>query len=111
MDRTSPSSARLETLRRVELARSTREEERMSARYGMVIDLDRCTGCGACMVACASENNMPPLPQASARTGITPMMVRKASNGMDGADRREVFLPILCMHCEHETPCVHVCPQ
>jgi molybdopterin-containing oxidoreductase family iron-sulfur binding subunit len=29
-----------------------------SNRYGMVIDLDKCTGCGTCMVACASENNV-----------------------------------------------------
>jgi len=83
----------------------------MTARYGMVIDLDRCTGCGSCMVACAAENNVPALPQATARTGLTPMLVRKVSNEMDGAARREVFIPITCMHCEHDTPCVSVCPQ
>jgi menaquinone reductase, iron-sulfur cluster-binding subunit len=83
----------------------------MSARYGMVIDLDRCTGCGSCMMACAAENNVPALPQASARTGITPMLVRKVSNGQDGNLRREAFIPILCMHCEHDTPCAKVCPQ
>ena len=27
-------------------------------KYGMVINLDKCTGCGTCMVACASENNV-----------------------------------------------------
>ncbi|HTS04715.1 MAG TPA: 4Fe-4S dicluster domain-containing protein [Candidatus Eisenbacteria bacterium] len=83
----------------------------MSARYGMVIDLDRCTGCGSCMVACGAENNVPALPQATARTGLTPMLVRRVSNGLDGNLRREAFIPILCMQCEHETPCVHVCPQ
>lgn len=84
----------------------------MSVRYGMVIDLDRCTGCGACMLACAAENNVPPLPpQATARTGITPMVVHGVSNGLEGSERREVFIPVTCMHCEHETPCVKVCPQ
>jgi molybdopterin-containing oxidoreductase family iron-sulfur binding subunit len=83
----------------------------MSARYGMVIDLDRCTGCGSCMVACAAENNVPALPQATVRTGLTPMLVRKVSNGLEGKMRREAFIPILCMQCEHETPCLHVCPQ
>lgn len=84
----------------------------MSARYGMVIDLDRCTGCGACMVACAAENNVPALPErATARTGLTPMLVRKLSNGKEGAERREAFIPIACMHCEQETPCMMVCPQ
>jgi Fe-S-cluster-containing dehydrogenase component len=81
-------------------------------RYGMVIDLDRCTGCGACMIACAAENNVPPAPpRATPRTGITPMLVHTVSNGASGAERREAFLPVMCMQCEHETPCVSVCPQ
>lgn len=84
----------------------------MSARYGMVIDLDRCTGCGACMVACAAENNVPPAhARTTTRTGITPMLVHKLSNGKEGTDAREAFIPITCMHCGHETPCVSVCPQ
>ncbi len=84
----------------------------MKTRYGMVIDVDRCTGCGACMVACAAENNVPPAAQrATARTGITPMLVHKVSNGISGEGRREAFLPVTCMQCEHETPCVKVCPQ
>ena len=84
----------------------------MSARYGMVIDLDRCTGCGACMLACAAENNVPPLSaRATDRTGLTPMLVHKVSNGLEGAARREAYIPIACMHCANEPPCVSVCPQ
>jgi molybdopterin-containing oxidoreductase family iron-sulfur binding subunit len=81
-------------------------------RYGMVIDLDRCTGCGACMIACAAENNVaPPASRANARTGLTPMRVLPVSNGLAGAARREAFVPLMCMQCGHETPCVAVCPQ
>jgi Fe-S-cluster-containing dehydrogenase component len=76
-------------------------------RYGMVIDIDRCTGCGACMIACAVENNVAPAPEAATdRTGITPMRVYPISDGS-----RTRFLPVMCMHCEHDTPCEHVCPQ
>ncbi len=37
------------------------------ARYGMVVDLDKCNGCGACAVACAVENNVPPAARARDR--------------------------------------------
>ena len=39
------------------------------ARWGMVIDLDRCTGCQACVVACKVENNVPPTGADESRQG------------------------------------------
>jgi menaquinone reductase, iron-sulfur cluster-binding subunit len=85
----------------------------MSAkRYGMAIDLDKCNGCGACMMACAVENNVPPAPQgANDRKGITWVRVFQVSNGEDGPNRKSVFVPVLCQQCGEEAPCVSVCPQ
>ena len=82
------------------------------ARYGMVIDVDRCTGCGACMVACAVENNIPPAHEgATERTGITWVRVYKITNGAPFPDNRAAWVPVLCQQCGHETPCASVCPQ
>jgi len=80
-------------------------------RYGMTIDIDRCTGCGACMLACAVENNIPPVAAANDRKGLTPIRVYQIDNGAAGAERRMAFVPVLCQQCGEETPCVHVCPQ
>jgi molybdopterin-containing oxidoreductase family iron-sulfur binding subunit len=78
----------------------------------MVIDLDRCTGCGACMVACAVENNVPPAHrETTERNGITPMRVFQISNGLPGHDQRKAFIPVLCQQCGEHTPCVSACPQ
>jgi molybdopterin-containing oxidoreductase family iron-sulfur binding subunit len=78
-----------------------------SARYGMIIDLDRCNGCGSCMVACAVENNVPP-PNAKAtpRTGLNWVRVFRVETAA-----RPAYVPVLCMQCGDETPCVSVCPQ
>jgi len=81
-------------------------------RYGMVIDLDRCTGCGNCMVGCAVENNVAPArAEANERTGITWVRVYEVTNDKPAPESERVFVPVLCQQCGHHTPCVSVCPQ
>ncbi len=80
-------------------------------RYTLLIDLDRCDGCGACSVACAIENNcaVPPA-EAGPRKSILPLRVDRVVHE-SGGEIDEVFVPIMCQHCQHHTPCVMVCPQ
>jgi molybdopterin-containing oxidoreductase family iron-sulfur binding subunit len=81
-------------------------------RYGMVIDLDRCTGCGACMMACAVENNVAPAPPGTGTaTGVTWLRVERVTDAGAGGDVDAVFVPMMCQQCGNETPCVAVCPQ
>jgi menaquinone reductase, iron-sulfur cluster-binding subunit len=88
------------------------ETTQSKSRYGMVIDLDRCTGCGACMVACAVENNVAPAEQkATERTGVTWIRVYPVTNGKAFPESDTVFIPMTCQQCGHHTPCVSVCPQ
>lgn len=69
-------------------------------RYGMVIDLDRCMGCRACMEACKVENNTP---EASFW-----MYVFRFEEG-EFPGTKVWFMPRPCMHCDN-APCVKVCP-
>jgi molybdopterin-containing oxidoreductase family iron-sulfur binding subunit len=70
------------------------------ARYGMVIDLKRCYGCYACMMACKTKNFTPP--------GVFWARVLKGEEGTFPNTVRQA-LPVLCMHCE-DPSCVEVCP-
>jgi molybdopterin-containing oxidoreductase family iron-sulfur binding subunit len=91
---------------------SAPQQQTKRARYGMVVDLDRCNGCGACMVACAVENNIPPAaPRATDRTGLTWIRVYRVSNNAPFPQNRSAFIPVLCQQCGHEAPCATVCPQ
>ena len=81
-------------------------------RFGMVIDLDKCTGCGGCMMACAVENNVPPArPEANERTGITWLRVYQMDNGRSFPEGESVYVPISCQQCDQHAPCISVCPQ
>ncbi|MBI2216117.1 MAG: 4Fe-4S dicluster domain-containing protein [Candidatus Rokubacteria bacterium] len=76
------------------------------ALWGMVIDLDRCTGCQACVMACKAENNVPAVgPKEAARGRIISWMhvLREES------EERTRFLPRPCLQCD-DPPCTKVCP-
>ncbi|HSG29368.1 MAG TPA: 4Fe-4S dicluster domain-containing protein [Candidatus Krumholzibacterium sp.] len=80
------------------------------AKWVMAIDLDRCTGCGSCMVACKMENNVPVVSHEDALDG-------KVMNWMDMITEYEGDYPNIevrrmpkpCFHCDHP-PCTRVCP-
>lgn len=83
-------------------------------KFGMVIDLDKCTGCGACMVACMVENNVPFKEDESNKyDSITWMRIYKLTNAKAFPQTEICYLPRPCQHCEGHrghSPCVSVCP-
>ncbi len=79
-------------------------------KWGMVIDLDKCTGCGACMISCQAENNMAPMPDATDKMySLTWMLVYRLSNGKPFPEHDVAYLPRPCMQCGNPN-CVPVCP-
>ena len=82
----------------------------MPHRWGMVIDLDRCTGCEACVVACHAENNIATAgPEEAARgRAMHWLRVERYWEG-DFPNARLKFRPVLCQQCA-AAPCESGCP-
>ncbi|MGC4052597.1 MAG: 4Fe-4S dicluster domain-containing protein [Paludibaculum sp.] len=90
--------------------------------WGMIIDIEKCIGCGNCVRACAQENGVP---AGYFRTWVERYsvpgypeehpVVESPNGGFDGFPNTEhkgaksFFVPKLCNHCAH-SPCVQVCP-
>jgi molybdopterin-containing oxidoreductase family iron-sulfur binding subunit len=106
--------------------------EHVGHRWGMTIDLGQCIGCGNCLIACQSENNVPVVGKDEVRRGREMHWLRidryYASNeeaapgtrknedtfSFDAAEipaenPKVVHMPMLCHHCNH-APCETVCP-
>ncbi len=76
-------------------------------RWGLVIDLDRCTGCQACVVACKHENNVPFSTPEVARAGRLMTWVQLLPVETPGG--KLAPLPMMCQQCDRP-PCTDVCP-
>lgn len=79
-------------------------------RWGMVIDLDRCTGCGACVAACKVENNVQFVSAAESERGRRMHWLRLLVESTGTYPEAEIrIVPNLCVMCDNP-PCTKVCP-
>ena len=84
--------------------------ENENKKWGMVIDLDVCTGCQACVTACAMENNVPFVGEEEAAYGRGMHWLR-IERYWDGEfpEIQAHYRPVMCQQCGH-APCEPVCP-
>ena len=82
----------------------------MAHKWAMAVDLDRCTGCEACVVACHAENNIPTAGEDQAERGRAKHWMRVESYWEGEFPNAKLrYQPVFCQQCD-EAPCEPVCP-
>jgi molybdopterin-containing oxidoreductase family iron-sulfur binding subunit len=102
---------RVRSARRNPVERGMYDARHATHRWAMAVDLNACTGCSSCVVACHAENNVPMVGSAMVDRGreLHWIRIERFDEKLAPGSHDVRFVPMMCQHCS-DAPCEVVCP-